>query len=270
MTYRVVLLGSILALGACRDDIKSQIDGGPDSSGDWDTSGGPDANTDARCASTGADERFSFFVTSMEALVELSGSSTGFGGDLRYNGASTGIAGADAICQVIASRVCFGHKTWRAFLSTTSENAIDRVGPGPWFDHDGLLVADNPSGLTGTRPAGGNHDDYMVDELGRIHDGNSDYNNDGVNDDDHDVMTGSDTNGELDRQRRNCNDWTSLEGSGPQCGHMWPGGPGPNWISQHTVPECARGINLTNRSQREPGVGGSGGYGAFYCFAISE
>jgi hypothetical protein len=253
MTYRFVLLGSILALGACRDDIKSQIDGGPDSSGDWGTSGGPDANTDARCASTGADERFSFFVTSMEALVELSGSSTGFGGDLRYNGASTGIAGADAICQVIASRVCFGHKTWRAFLSTTSENAVDRVGPGPWFDHDG-----------------GNHDDYMVDELGRIHDGNTDYNNDGINDDDHDVMTGSDTNGDLDRQRRNCSDWTSLEGEGPAVGHMWPGGPGPDWISEHTAPGCARGINLTNTSQRGVGVGGSGGYGAFYCFALNE
>jgi hypothetical protein len=270
MTYRSLLLWGVLTLGACSDDTRNATDGGPDGSGDWGSDRDTDANPDESCSSTGADDSFSFFVTSMEALIALSGNSEGFGGDLRYNGAATGIAGADAICQEIARGVCFGHKTWRAFLSTTSEDAIDRVGPGPWYDHGGLLLADNTAGLTETRPAGGNHDDYVVDEMGRIHDGNTDYNNDGFDDDDHDVLTGSYTQGQLDQRGSNCDDWMSLEGAGPTVGHMWPGGPGPNWISQHSAPGCGRGINLTNTSRGEGGVGGSGGYGAFYCFALNE
>jgi hypothetical protein len=46
-------------------------------------------------------ERFSFFVTSLEAMRRLSKSQNGFGGDLRY-GEATGIAGADKICTEIA------------------------------------------------------------------------------------------------------------------------------------------------------------------------
>jgi len=30
-----------------------------------------------------------------------------------------------------------GVKGWRAFLSTTTEDAIDRIGEGPWYDRVG-------------------------------------------------------------------------------------------------------------------------------------
>ena len=46
-------------------------------------------------------EHFSFFVTSLEAMRELSGSQDGFGGDLRY-GEADGLTGADKICREIA------------------------------------------------------------------------------------------------------------------------------------------------------------------------
>src|SRR6185369_7030314 len=46
-------------------------------------------------------EPFSFFVTSLAAMVRLSGVPEGFGGDLRY-GQSDGLAGADKICTEIA------------------------------------------------------------------------------------------------------------------------------------------------------------------------
>lgn len=86
-------------------------------------------------------DRFSFFVTSMAALQELSGSSNGFGGDLRFGetGAGAGLRGADKLCATIAERSMqgAGQKGWRAFLSVGADengnqvNAIDRLGAGP-------------------------------------------------------------------------------------------------------------------------------------------
>src|SRR5690606_2895287 len=128
---------------------------------------GAGGNPNEGCSDTGASASFSFFVTSYHHMRELSGSDDGFGGDLRYAGAVTGLAGADAICQEIASRVCHGHKTWRAYLSTSTVNAIDRIGSGPWYDYAGSLVASDASGLTqGDRPEGGCCDEGTYDELG--------------------------------------------------------------------------------------------------------
>src|SRR5688572_16941556 len=64
-------------------------------------------------------DRFSFFVTSLQALRELSGSQNGFGGDLSYGetGAGAGLRGADKLCAAIAERSMPGAsaKPWRAF-----------------------------------------------------------------------------------------------------------------------------------------------------------
>jgi hypothetical protein len=43
-------------------------------------------------------DHFSFFVTSIDAMRELSGNPNGFGGDLRF-GQSDGLSGADEICR---------------------------------------------------------------------------------------------------------------------------------------------------------------------------
>ena len=93
--------------------------------------------------------KFSFFVTSIEAMRKLSGNQNGFGGDLRY-GQADGLAGADKICTEIAESSMAGSsaKVWRAFLSTTTGvNAVDRVGSGPWYDRLGRLVADSKANL---------------------------------------------------------------------------------------------------------------------------
>jgi hypothetical protein len=58
--------------------------------------------------------KFSFFVTSLEAMRRLSGSQDGFGGDLG------GLEGADRICQQIAEGVGAGQKTWRHVPDTGS------------------------------------------------------------------------------------------------------------------------------------------------------
>src|ERR1700722_18385962 len=70
------------------------------------------------------------------------------------NGANLGgLAGADALCQRLASAsgaAGASSKTWHAYLSTQAKsggqsavNARDRIGTGPWYGPKGAKVADN-------------------------------------------------------------------------------------------------------------------------------
>jgi hypothetical protein len=237
-------------------------------------SGGTAGGANAAVGGTsGSDALFSFFVTSVEAMQQLSGNSSGFGGDLRY-GMTSGLDGADKICQTIATNEGFGNKTWRAFLSVTAGpvDAIDRIGTGPWYDRLGRLVASGVSGLLGDRPDGLA---AVVADLPNEK-GVQEYTATGV--DDHDTLTGSNRQGRLYSTTlgSTCNDWTSSAGNTgrPMAGHAWPGGPSQNWIQAHTMPGCAPGICLVqagggcNTPCPSGGVGCEGGYGGIYCFAL--
>src|SRR6185369_15935291 len=100
---------------------------------------------------------FSFFVTSLEAIRRESKSQNGYGGNLG------GLAGADAICTRIAEAALpgSGAKGWKAFLSTSTVNAIERIGTGPWYDRNDKLLASDAAGLLQERPAG----NTTVDDL---------------------------------------------------------------------------------------------------------
>lgn len=265
---------------------------GPQSSTNETTPGGTDV------VDSGADANFSFFVTSYYHMAELSGSEDGFGGDLRYNGATTGLEGADAICQEIARRVGFGSKTWKAYLSTSTVNAIDRIGNGPWYDFLGVKVADSPQDLISgsDRQPGGCCERGTYDELGLFHDGSTDQNNDGIDDDDHDTMTATNEDGTY--AGFSCEDWTSTAatsgttegggaggggaggaggggrpggGGGIMMGHSWPANSGQHWATSHAGHQCAAGTNFVQNGGGDSStVGGGGGYGGFYCFALAE
>src|SRR5882672_2081771 len=66
-----------------------------------------------------------------------------------------GLAGADQICQNLANAAGAGGKTWHAYLSqqaqgnTPAVNARGRIGPGPWYNAKGLLIASNVGDLHG-------------------------------------------------------------------------------------------------------------------------
>jgi hypothetical protein len=83
-----------------------------------------------------------FFITS---------TGPGKGGDLG------GLAGADAHCQALAKAEGAADHTWRAYLSTsatdgqTAVNARDRIGKGPWYNAEGLLIAANVDELHSDR-----------------------------------------------------------------------------------------------------------------------
>jgi hypothetical protein len=239
--------------------------------------------------STGAGgARFSFFVTSLGALRTLSGNQNGFGGDLRFGetGAGAGLRGADKICTTIAdmSLPGSGAKGWHAFLSATTDgagsgavNAIDRIGAGPWYDRMGRVVAMNRAGLMMTRPQG---DSTIVNDL--PNENGIPNHSDGAPGctgnacpDNHDTLTGSTSTGMLlSGTGTTCADWTSAVGSAgrPGLGHSWPASSGMSWMQVHTAAGCAPSVALV-QSGGPPagatGVGDGGGYGGFYCFAVT-
>lgn len=251
--------------------------------------------------------KFSFFVTSLAALRKLSGSQNGFGGDLRY-GQADGLAGADKICTEIAELSMTGSsaKVWHAFLSTSKVNAIDRVGTGPWYDRLGRIVANTTANLQASRPVGA--EATIINDLPNEN-GVLNHNPDKTgNVDNHDMLTGTDDKGKLYGATATCSDWTSTAttGSKPRVGHTWPtmangcsttdtrtisgtggssgggggGWPGGggfgagsmcNWMSALDEAGCAPGVNLvqTGGPGNDGTVGSGGGYGGFYCFALT-
>lgn len=271
--------------------------GSADGTGD-DSTGDGDAGTDDSSSGDPPLEHFSFFVTSLVALQDLSGNPEGFGGDLRFgeDGPGAGLRGADKICATIAERSMpgAGAKPWRAFLSAVDGgdgvqvDAIDRIGEGPWYDRLGRLVAASRADILTERPTGA--DPTIIDDL---------PNEDGVPNhqpdptmpevDNHDTLTGTNDEGKLYSPTATCNDWTGNTGTEgrPRVGHSWirdmgPGpGPGPmpgmgdgspnNWMSALDESGCAPGVSLIEMGPPDPEsdtVGSGGGYGGIYCFSL--
>lgn len=245
---------------------------------------------------------FSFFVTSRARLFALAqrfnNSTKGWGGDLRY-GTSDGLTGADKICTEIAKQAMPDNcRTWKAFLSTSKVNAISRVGSGPWYDRLNRKIASNLTELAATRP-GGITVSSILNNLPN-EDGTPHHNEEaGCTDvnkcaDNHDVLTGSDSDGKLCTASTcddmwsgspqtitdyTCKDWTlgtSTAGIAPRVGHTWPTAGGmvgmsDDWISILTEAGCAPGYNLVQDGGPDAtglgSVGDGGGYGAIYCLA---
>ncbi|WP_437334102.1 hypothetical protein [Sorangium sp. So ce394] len=215
----------------------------------------------------GTTEKFSFFVTSLVAMQELSGSEDGFGGDLRFGetGPGAGLRGADKICATIAEKSLpgAGSKQWRAFLSAVAGedgkqvDAIDRIGEGPWYDRLGRLVANNKEELLNDRPIAA--DEAIIDDL---------PNEDGVPNhqpdpsqpevDNHDILTGTNDQGKLYSATATCKDWTAKAGDKeaegrPRVGHSWPRNFGGGF------PGGSSGAGFPGGSSGAGGPGGPGG-----------
>ena len=221
--------------------------------------GAAGAGGSAGASSTTA--HFSFFVTSLEAIRRESKNQNGYGGNLG------GLAGADAICTRIAEAAMAGSgaKGWKAFLSTSTVNAIERIGTGPWYDRNDKLVATDTAGLLQERPSGMTTINDLPNELGVP---NRAGTGTGM-DDNHDTITGTNTQGKWDGGAT-CSDWTSATGSdGPRVGHSWPAQSGKSWMQAHTAPGCEPSVALVqNGGGSGNGIGNGGGYGGFYCFAL--
>ncbi len=191
---------------------------------------------------SGPDTSMSFFVTS---------ANPGTGGNLG------GLAGADAYCQSLAAAAGAGGKTWRAYLSTSTEDARDRIGSGPWYNAAGVMIAadvaelhgeNNLTAETALNESGGSPN-YLV----------GDPPTPAAQPLEHDVLTGTNEDGTANEMT--CNDWTDGSADAQaMLGHADRLGrnPGVNsWIAVHPSQGCGM-------DQLRP----TGGAGMFYCFAI--
>lgn len=221
-------------------------------------------------------DKFSFFVTSMSAMLKLA-PPNGFGGDLTF-GEADGLAGADKICATIAETSMPGSsvKQWRAFLSTTKVNAATRIGAGPWYDRTGRLLADSLANLLQVRPNGAN---AAIKEDLPNETGTPNHRPDPTKpeDDNHHVLTGSDGQGKLYGATATCKDWTTNEKNNtatgrPRIGFSWSIQNRTNWISGQDEGGCGAGVAVGENGASDPSnpiVGSGGGYGGIYCFALT-
>jgi hypothetical protein len=206
----------------------------------------------ASCASTTGKEPMGFFI-----------SSTGSG-----NGADLGgLAGADALCQRLAASAGAGGKTWRAYLSVpgafpsqanpqgvASVNARDRIGPGPWYNAKGELIARDVAHLHN-----GNHINKMtaLDEKGNPVRGRGETPNE------HDILTGSRADGTAFAPQTDttCKAWTSSNEGSAIVGHHDRIGPLPeNWAKSWNFSHQSAGCS-------QQALVRTGGSGRLYCFA---
>lgn len=189
-----------------------------------------------------------FFVTSV---------GVGNGGDLG------GLAGADAHCQKLATAAGSTGKTWRAYLSTQGQGAVnakDRIGKGPWQNAKGVVIAKDVAELHG---ANNLTKQTALSEKGDVINGRGDTPNR------HDVLTGSQADGTAfsGADDRTCKNWTSSTQGAAMVGHSDRTGlddsaPAKSWNTSH--PSRGQGGGCTQADLRS-----TGGDGLLYCFAAN-
>jgi hypothetical protein len=209
------------------------------------TSGGAGGTSGGSGGGGGGSTTMSFFVTSR---------GMGNGGNLN------GLAGADAFCTQLANAVspALGAKTWRAYLSTSTINAADRIGPGPWRNAAGVIVANTVAQL---------HDPAMLDSTWPMGDASIALDETGAqvpsNPVTHDILTGTNPDGTA--AANHCSNWTATTGMA-QNGHSNRSGGGSmpsSWNAAHTV-----GCGQPTMNFMSGTVSSGGGRGSFYCFAL--
>ena len=210
-----------------------------------------------------------------------------------------GLEGADAHCQALAEAVGAGGRTWRAYLSTQARpgqpavNARDRIGTGPWYNFDGVMIARDIAHLHGdtlelARLGNNLTKQSGLTEKGQIVPGLNDYKHPEDRDweyvkttpytNRHEVLTGSQPDGrayppDLDYT---CDNWTSNSDPDPELAQgPLEAGPGkPNaqigfpdrngggdgsWNSSHGTRGCS-----------QTALARTHGIGMLYCFAVDR
>ena len=185
-----------------------------------------------------------FFITSTDS----GGKGADFGG----------VAGADQHCQKLAEAVGAGGRTWHAYVSTQGPNAVnarDRIGPGPWSNANGVVIARSVAELHGENNL---NKQTALTENGEVVNGFGDTPNR------HDILTGSQRDGTAfpPGDDMTCGNYTKSGEGSVMLGHHDRKGTNPDpvanasWNSSHKSAGCS--IELLAKT-------GSAGY--LYCFA---
>ncbi len=204
-------------------------------------------------ATTAVAADMSFFITSV-----------GVG-----DGANLGdLEGADRHCQSLAAAVGAGDRTWRAYLSTQGAalddpnvaHARDRIGTGPWYNAQGVMIARDIDDLHSLNV--NVNKETALDEKGEIVHGRTETPNR------HDILTGSRPDGTAFPPSppfvdMTCGNWTKSGDEGAaMTGHHDRAGPvahawAMSWNSAHP----------TRGGCSQEALRSTGGDGLFYCFA---
>lgn len=180
------------------------------------------------------------------------------------NGANLGgLEGADRHCQTLAAAVSAGAKTWRAYLSTQGQGAVnarDRIGKGPWVNAKGATIAKDVAELHG---ANNLTKQTALSEKGEVINGRGDQPNR------HDILTGSQEDGTAFPPDKDmtCKNWTSATEGSAMVGHsdrigLRDDAPSKSWNSSH--PSRGAGGGCSQADLRS-----TGGDGLTYCFAVN-
>lgn len=202
-----------------------------------------------------ADKPMGFFITSV---------GMGDGANLG------GLAGADAHCTKLAKTAGATNTNWKAYLSTSpiidrsvkpynitpGVNARDRIGKGPWYNANGLLIAKNVDDL---------HANARINKKTGLNENGNQVNGRGDKPNRHDILTGSGPLGRYSTAAGDttCKNWSeNFEGSAI-VGHHDRVGLDKSWnmLSWNTS-HGSRGCSQDDLRK-------SGGDGLFYCFAAN-
>ncbi|HQY44653.1 MAG TPA: hypothetical protein PK450_10800 [Paracoccaceae bacterium] len=186
------------------------------------------------------DAAMSFFVTSQNP---------GKGGDFG------GLAGADAHCAALAEAAGVTGKTWHAYLSSSTENARDRIGTGPWVNAAGVTIAESVEQL---------HGQNNLDKQTALNEKAEAVNGRGDKPNRHDILTGSMPDGTV-AAGQTCEDWTS--DAADAVGMM-----GHHDRKGLDESDAAKSWNSSHGSRGGCGLEalhGTGGDGLLYCFATN-
>ena len=186
----------------------------------------------------------SFFITS---------EGSGNGGDLG------GLEGADAHCQALAEAAGVGDREWRAYLSLEAPDmgsragisARSRIGDGPWYNADGVMIAEDLDDL---------HISPNIKMSTALTEKGDTVTGFGEQGNVHDILTGTMGDGTAffpDDDDHTCNNWTSSGEGSASVGHSdRVGGGNVSWNAAHGSRGCS--VDLLRAS---------GGGGLLYCLA---
>jgi len=215
--------------------------------------GGADAGPEPAPADAGSVQGgMSFFVTSRG-----SGNGGNFGG----------LAGADQLCTTLATAVspALGAKTWHAYLSTSTENARDRIGNGPWTNAAGVVIGTSVAQLHDQAAGGASQQTWPLNNptIALDERGNQIPQQPLL----HDIVTGSIADGTVS-PLGTCGDWTQTtgmtsNGHSNRAGQATNGGVASSWNFSH-ITGCAE----PTANFQQGTVSQGGGRGSIYCFAV--
>jgi hypothetical protein len=193
-------------------------------------------------------------MTRPDMTFFVSSTGSGKGADLG------GLAGADRFCASLATAAGASNHTWHAYLSTVPSggtpgvNARDRIGPGPWRNAKGVVIAQNVTELHGVNNL---NKQTVLTEKGDVVNGFGDTPNM------HDILTGSQPDGTAiaGNVDTTCGNWTKSGEGAAMLGHSDRTGPddrasSKSWNSAHQ----SRGCSIE-------ALKATGGDGRLYCFA---